>query len=91
MSTEFDLALIWARLQLCFSSSTVFCSHLFIKASLALCFYRQRLNLVHPIVSMRLRPKKDLFWSRVFWWFSHKTTIFLSSLVSERGLYFILL
>ncbi|KAH1031197.1 hypothetical protein J1N35_043371 [Gossypium stocksii] len=58
MSTEFDLALIGARLQLCFSSSTVFCSHLFIKASLALCFYRQRLNLVLPIVSMRLRPKK---------------------------------
>ncbi|GMI99916.1 hypothetical protein HRI_003660900 [Hibiscus trionum] len=61
MSAEFDLALIGAQLQLCFSSSTI--SILFFTALLAvscmiLCFFGQRLNLVLPAVSMRLRPKK---------------------------------
>ncbi|KAG4116460.1 hypothetical protein ERO13_D12G170800v2 [Gossypium hirsutum] len=65
MSAEFDLALIGAQLQLCFSSSTTtVCARLFITALLAvscmiLCFYRQRLNIVFSTVSMRLRPKKS--------------------------------
>ncbi|XVE53304.1 hypothetical protein DITRI_Ditri02bG0193300 [Diplodiscus trichospermus] len=64
MSAEFGLALIGAQLQLWRSSSTVICSYrLFTTALLAvscmiLCFYRQRLNLVFPTVSMRLRPKR---------------------------------
>ncbi|KAB1999845.1 hypothetical protein ES319_D12G189300v1 [Gossypium barbadense] len=65
MSAEFDLALIGAQLQLCFSASTTtVCARLFITALLAvscmiLCFYRQRLNIVFSTVSMRLRPKKS--------------------------------
>ncbi|XWS64314.1 hypothetical protein CRYUN_Cryun06bG0175600 [Craigia yunnanensis] len=63
MSAEFDLALIGAQLQLWLSSSTIVCFHLFTTASLAvscmiLCFYRQRLNLVFPTVSMRLRSQR---------------------------------
>ncbi|XVE91422.1 hypothetical protein REPUB_Repub01dG0008200 [Reevesia pubescens] len=65
MSAEFDLALIGAQLQLWLSSSTtIVCSHLFTSAFLLavscmiLCFSRQRLNLVFPTVSMRLRPKR---------------------------------
>ncbi|XWS69775.1 hypothetical protein CRYUN_Cryun04dG0207500 [Craigia yunnanensis] len=63
MSAELDLALIGAQLQLWLSSSKIVSSHLFTTALLAvscmiLCLYRQRLNLVFPTVSMRLRSKR---------------------------------
>ncbi|XWS34033.1 hypothetical protein CRYUN_Cryun21dG0004900 [Craigia yunnanensis] len=95
MSAEFDLALIGAQLQLCLLSSTIVCSHLFTTALLAvscmiLCFYRQTESCV-PDCFDAFEIQKDLFWSRVFWGFSHKTTNFLSLLVSERGTHLILL
>ena len=52
MSAGFDLFLIGALLQLwLFTIATL-------SLFLALCCFRQSLNLVHPSVSMRLRPKR---------------------------------
>ncbi|KAL4384448.1 hypothetical protein GQ457_15G005090 [Hibiscus cannabinus] len=82
MSAEFDLALIGAQLQLCFSSSsTTVCARLFFTALLAvscmiLCFSRQRLNLVFPAVSMRLRPKKTCSGVECFGGFHIKQRVF---------------
>ncbi|GMJ05688.1 hypothetical protein HRI_004238000 [Hibiscus trionum] len=82
MSAEFDLALIGAQLQLCFSpKSTIVCARLFFTALLAvsftiLCFFRQRLNPVFPAVSMRLRPKKTCSGLKCFEGFHIKQRFF---------------
>lgn len=54
MSAGFDLAVIGALLQLCFSSS----SSLLLSCCMILCCFKQSLNLVFPSVSMRFRPKR---------------------------------
>ncbi|XWS23244.1 hypothetical protein CRYUN_Cryun29cG0104800 [Craigia yunnanensis] len=89
MSAEFDLALIGAQLKLWLSSSTIVCSHLLTTALLAvscmiLCFYRQRLNLVFPTVSMRLRPKRTCSGVKCFGGF-HIKQRFLYLLLFLRG------
>ncbi|XP_028768237.1 uncharacterized protein LOC114754022 [Neltuma alba] len=60
MSSRFDLAVIGAPLKLCVLSATLLflfsvCSAI---RCMLLCSSRQRLNLVYPTASMRLRPKR---------------------------------
>lgn len=79
MSAEFVLVLIGALLQLCVLAiatpsalfALVFCWRMF------LCCFRQRLNLVHRSVSMRLRSKRTCSGVQCFGAFHIKRFSFL--------------
>ncbi|KAG6626895.1 hypothetical protein CIPAW_15G084200 [Carya illinoinensis] len=79
MSAEFNLLLIGALLQLCVLAistlsalfALVFCWRMF------LCCFRQRLNLVHRSVSMRLRSKRTCSGVKCFGAFHIKRFSFL--------------
>ncbi|CAK9313631.1 unnamed protein product [Citrullus colocynthis] len=78
MSAGFDLAVIGALLQLCFSSLLLSCC-------MILCSFKQSLNLVFSSVSMRLRPKRTCSGVKCFGAFHIKRFSFLLLLFRRGG------
>ncbi|KAG6579195.1 hypothetical protein SDJN02_21817 [Cucurbita argyrosperma subsp. argyrosperma] len=82
MSAGFDLAVIGALLQLCFSSSS---SSLLLSCCMILCCFKQSLNLVFPSVSMRFRPKRTCSGVKCFGAFHIKRFSSFILLLFRRG------
>lgn len=77
MSAEFDLVLIGALLQLWLFTITTLFVLFGLCCCMRLCCFRQRLNLVLPSVSMRLRPKRTCSGVKCFGAFHIKRFSFL--------------